>query len=128
MFSLTSQAKKQTELARKREQEAKDLLEVNQRLSEEQQCETIGGGDLRSAWSTFTDNLHFGDFSMGSGLLTFSISFVPMLLFNVIRTGYRAAETIYNKLSARFGYQDETLTAFQQYTDEMRNKHQKNNA
>lgn len=58
------------------------------RLSEEEQCETIGGGDLRSAWSTFTDNLHFGDFSMGSGLLTFSISFVPMLLFNVIRTGY----------------------------------------
>lgn len=51
-----------------------------------------------------------------------------MLLFNVIRTGYRAAETIYNKLSARYGYQDETLTAFQQYTDEMRNKHQKNNA
>lgn len=50
------------------------------RLSEEEQCETIGGGDLRSAWSTFTDNLHFGDFSMGSGLLTFSISFVPMLL------------------------------------------------
>ena len=42
------------------------------RLSEEEQCETIGGGDLRSAWSTFTDNLHFGDFSMGSGLLTFS--------------------------------------------------------
>ena len=80
------------------------------RLSEEEQCETIGGGDLRSAW------------------LTFSISFVPMLLFNVIRTGYRAAETIYNKLSARYGYQDETLTAFQQYTDEMRNKHQKNNA
>ena len=35
------------------------------RLSEEEQCETIGGGDLRSAWSTFTDNLHFGDFSMG---------------------------------------------------------------
>ena len=82
------------------------------RLSEEEQCETIGGGDLRSAWSTFTDNLHFGDFSMGSGLLTFSISFVPMLLFNVIRTGYR----------------DETLMAFQLYTDEMRNKHQKNNA
>lgn len=65
---------------------------------------------------------------MGSGLLTFSISFVPMLLFNVIRTGYQAAETIYNKLSARYGYQDETLTAFQQYTDEMRNKHQKSNA
>ena len=81
------------------------------RLSEEEQCETIGGGDLRSAWSTFTDNLHFGDFSMGSGLLTFSISFVPMLLFNVIRTGYRAAETIYNKLSARYGYHPDGFPA-----------------
>lgn len=36
------------------------------RLSEEEQCETIGGGDLQRAWSTFTDNLHFGDFSMAA--------------------------------------------------------------
>ena len=98
------------------------------RLSEEEQCETIGGSDLRSAWNTFTDNLHFGDFSMGGGLLSFSISFVPMLLFNVVRTGYRVAETLYDKLSARYGYHDETLTAFQNYTDEMRSKHTKHGA
>ena len=98
------------------------------RLSEEEQCEIIGGSDLRSAWRPLPDNRQCVCLSMVSGLLTFSISFVPMLLFNVIRTGYRAAETIYNKLSARYGYQDETLTAFQQYTDEMRNKHQKDNA
>lgn len=92
------------------------------RLSEEEQCETIGGGDLRSAWSTFTDNLHFGDFSMGSGLLTFSISFVPMLLFNVIRTGYRVAEKLYDSFVARTGRSDETLNALQSYTDAMRQK------
>ena len=95
------------------------------RLSEEEQCETIGGSDFRSAWNTFTDNLHFGDFSMGGGLLSFSISFVPMLLFNVIRTGYRVAESIYQKLSVRYDYHDETLTAFQNYTDEMRSKYTK---
>lgn len=92
------------------------------RLSEEEQCETIGGGDLRSAWSTFTDNLHFGDFSMGSGLLTFSISFVPMLLFNVVRTGYRVAEKLYDSFVARTGRSDETLNALQNYTDAMRQK------
>ena len=70
------------------------------RLSEEEQCETIGGGDLRSAWSTFTDNLHFGDFSMGSGLLTFSISFVPMLLFTAVKNTVSFAYRIYNKLLA----------------------------
>ena len=94
------------------------------RLSAEEQLETIGGGDFRSAWSNFTDNLHFGDFSMGGGLLTFSISFVPMLLFNVVRTGYRVAETIYDKLSARYGYEDDTLTALQNYTDDLRTKRQ----
>lgn len=85
------------------------------------------GGDLRAHGAPLPTISTLVIF-LGQRLLTFSISFVPMLLFNVIRTGYRAAETIYNKLSARYGYQDETLTAFQQYTDEMRNKHQKNNA
>ena len=97
-------------------------------LSPEEQRTAFGGSEFGDAVGSFFDNLHFGDFFWEGGLLSFSFTFVPMLLFNVIRTGYRAAETIYNKLSARYGYQDETLTAFQQYTDEMRNKHQKNNA
>ena len=97
-------------------------------LSEEEQRTVSGGGELKDSLDDFFGSLHLYDFTMGGGLISFSITFVPMLLFNVIRTGYRAAETIYNKLSARYGYQDETLTAFQQYTDEMRNKHQKNNA
>ena len=97
-------------------------------LSPEEQCAAFGGSEFGDAVGSFFDNLHLNDFFWNGGLISFSFTFVPMLLFNVIRTGYRAAETIYNKLSARYGYQDETLTAFQQYTDEMRNKHQKNNA
>lgn len=92
------------------------------RLSEKEERETIGGGEFRSAWNTFTDNLHFGDFEMGGGLLSFSISFVPLLLLNVVRIGYRVAEGIYDSFVARTGRQDETLTAFQNYTDAMRRK------
>ena len=92
------------------------------RLSEKEACETIGGGDFRTAWDNFTDHLQFGDFVMGGGLLSFSISFVPMLLFNVVRTGYRVAETLYDSFVARTGRSDETLNALQNYTDAMRQK------
>ena len=91
-------------------------------LSEKEQRETVGGSEFRNAWNTFTDNLHFGDFVMGGGLLSFSISFVPLLLLNVVRTGYRVAEGIYDSFVARTGRSDETLTAFQNYTDAMRQK------
>ena len=50
-------------------------------LSEEEAHTVIGGGEFHDAWSNFTDHLQFGDFVMGGGLLSFSISFVPMLLF-----------------------------------------------
>ena len=97
-------------------------------VPEEELYSISGGGPLGDALDLFFSNLRLDDLFFSGGLISLSFTFVPMLLFNVIRTGYRAAETIYNKLSARYGYQDETLTAFQQYTDEMRNKHQKNNA
>lgn len=92
------------------------------RLSEQEAGETIGGGDFRTAWDDFTDHLQFGDFVMGGGLLSFSISFVPMLLFNVVRTGYRVAEKLYDSFVARTGRSDETLNALQSYTDAMRQK------
>lgn len=92
------------------------------RLSEKEACETIGGGDFRTAWDDFTDHLQFGDFVMGGGLLSFSITFVPMLLFNVVRTGYRVAEKLYDSFVARTGRSDETLNALQNYTDAMRQK------
>lgn len=89
-------------------------------LSEAEQREVYGGGEFRTAWDSFTANLHFGDFVFGGGLLSFSVSFVPMLLFNVVRIGFRMAGSLYRKAGELFGYQDETLTALQTYSDDMR--------
>ena len=97
------------------------------RLSEEEQCETIGGGDLRSAWSTFTDNLHFGDFSMGSGLLTFSISFVPMLLFNVVKTGFNFVVGAYDTISDLFHFSREEKELVEYLSDQQQRKQQAQN-
>ena len=95
-------------------------------LPEEDLPEVYGGGELNDAWSSFTENLHLDDFFFQGGILSVSISFVPMLLFNVLVSGYRFAESIYNSLSDLFGFHDETLSAVQNYTDEMRQKHQEN--
>ena len=70
------------------------------RLSEKEACETIGGGDFRTAWDDFTDHLQFGDFVMGGGLLSFSITFVPMLLFTAVKNTVSFAYRVYNKLLA----------------------------
>ena len=45
-----------------------------------------------------------------------------MLLFRVVGSAYRFAENVYVKLSNQFGYHDDTLSALQSYTDEMRQK------
>lgn len=94
-------------------------------LSEEEAHTVIGGGEFHDAWSNFTDHLQFGDFVMGGGLLSFSISFVPMLLFKVVLTGYRAAQTIYQQVGSMFGYQSKTLNTIQSITDDVQTERAK---
>ena len=53
-----------------------------------------------------------------------SFSFVPMLLFHVFRSAYNFAENTYNNLVNWFGFHDDTLSALQRYTDDMRQKRQ----
>ena len=64
-------------------------------LSEEEQRTVSGGGELKDSLDEF-----LGDFTLGEGLVSFSVTFVPMLLFtavkNVVLFGYR----VYNKLLA----------------------------
>ena len=91
-------------------------------LSEEEQRTVSGGGELKDSLDDFFGSLHLYDFTMGGGLISFSITFVPMLLFNVVRTGYRVAEKLYDSFVARTGRSDETLNALQNYTDAMRQK------
>ncbi len=40
----------------------------------------------------FSDHLHFNDFFWSGGLISFSFTFVPMLLFRVVKTGFRSVE------------------------------------
>lgn len=69
-------------------------------LSEEEQRTVSGGGELKDSLDEFLGSLHLHDFTLGEGLVSFSVTFVPMLLFtavkNVVLFGYR----VYNKLLA----------------------------
>ena len=48
----------------------------------------------------FFGSLHPYDFTMGGGLISFSITFVPMLLFTAVKNTVSFAYRIYNKLLA----------------------------
>lgn len=54
-----------------------------------------GGGAFRDAWTSFTDHLRFTDFFFRGGLLSLSISFIPKLLFNVVKAGFNAVEGVH---------------------------------
>ena len=53
-----------------------------------------GGGAFRDAWTSFTDHLRFTDFFFRGGLLSLSISFIPKLLFNVVKAGFNAVDVL----------------------------------
>ena len=54
-----------------------------------------GGGAFRDAWTSFTDHLRFTDFFFRGGLLSLSISFIPKLLFNVVKAGFNVVEDVH---------------------------------
>ena len=67
-------------------------------LSEEEQRIVSGGGEFKDAVNEFLDHLHLQDLILGRGLISFSISFVPMMLFTVVKTGFNVAVKIYDFL------------------------------
>lgn len=68
-------------------------------LSAEEQRAACGGGEFSDAVSDFFNNLHLDDFFYGNDLISISISFVPMLLFQAVKLGVTASIAIYNELS-----------------------------
>ena len=68
-------------------------------LSPEEQCAAFGGSEFGDAVGSFFDNLHFNDFFWNGGLISFSFTFVPMLLFRMIKTGVQTGI----KLSQQIG-------------------------
>lgn len=67
-------------------------------LSEEEQRTVSGGGELKDSLDEFLGSLHLHDFTLGEGLISFSVTFVPMMLFTVVKTGFNVAVKIYDFL------------------------------
>ena len=67
-------------------------------VTEEEKELLGGGGAFRDAWDSFTDHLRLNDFFFRGGLLSLSISFIPMLLFNVVKAGFHVAENVHTFL------------------------------
>lgn len=86
-------------------------------LPEEEQRTISGGGELGDALNNFFDNIHISDLFLGGGLISFSFTFVPMLLFNVVKTGVNVAFQVYNGLSRLLGFSSEEAMMVQQYAD-----------
>mgnify|MGYP000490571902 FL=1 len=75
-----------------------------------------GGGAFRDAWTSFTDHLRFTDFFFRGGLLSLSISFIPKLLFNVVKAGFHVAENVHTFL---FGGPSKAATDIENYRNDM---------
>ena len=80
-----------------------------------------GGGAFRDAWTSFTDHLRFTDFFFRGGLLSLSISFIPKLLFNVVKAGFHAAVNVHTFL---FGGPSKAATDIENYRNDMHALHE----
>lgn len=80
-------------------------------LTEEEQRIVSGGGAFRDALNEFFGSLHLNDFRLGGGLISFSFSFVPMLLVSVVKTGISFGLEVYNSLKGLFGFQTDPSTS-----------------
>lgn len=69
-------------------------------VKQEEQSDIFGGGELSNALGDFFNNLHFSDFFFGSSFIAFSFTFVPILLFNVIKTGYNFISNFTNNVAS----------------------------
>lgn len=80
-------------------------------LSEEEQRIVSGGGELKTSLDEFFGNLQLHDFTLGGGLVSLSITFVPMLLFTAVKNTVKFAFDVYNKLSGSSLFQTGTSTS-----------------
>ena len=86
-------------------------------LSPEEQCAAFGGSEFGDAVGSFFDNLHFNDFFWNGGLISFSFTFVPMLLFHMIKVGVQTGIKISQQLGRLLGITRETAVTAAQYLD-----------
>lgn len=86
-------------------------------LSPEEQFAAFGGSEFGDAVGSFFDNLHFNDFFWNGGLFSFSFTFVPMLLFRVIKTGVQTGIKLSQQIGRLLGITREATVTAVQYLD-----------
>ena len=96
-------------------------------LSPEEQRTAFGGSEFGDAVGSFFDNLHFGDFFWEGGLLSFSFTFVPLLLFNVVKTGFNFVVGAYDTISDLFHFSREEKELVEYLSDQQQRKQQVQN-
>ena len=91
-------------------------------LSTEEQRAVCGGSELGDAVGSFFNNLHIDDFFYGGGLISFSFTFVPMLLFNMVKLGIQTGITLSNQISRLLGLTSTAATSALRYADDTQQK------
>lgn len=86
-------------------------------LSPAEQRTAFGGSEFGNAVGSFFDNLHLNDFFWGSGLISFSFTFVPMLFFRMIKAGVQTGVKLYQQISRLLGITSDAATATALYLD-----------
>ena len=86
-------------------------------LSPEEQRAAFGGSEFGDAVGSFFDNLHFNDFFWNGGLFSFSFTFVPMLLFRMIKTGVQTGIKLSQQIGRLLGITHEATVTAAQYLD-----------
>lgn len=91
-------------------------------LSPEEQRTAFGGGEFGDAVSSFFDNLHLDDFFWEGGLISFSFTFVPMLLFRMVKAGVQTGIKFYQQISRFLGITNEAVSATALYIDSVQQR------
>ena len=79
-------------------------------VSEEELRSISGGGPLGDALDLFFSNLRLDDLFFSGGLISLSFTFVPMLLFNVVKTGFNFVVSAYDTIADLFHFSHESGT------------------
>ena len=89
---------------------------------------TVGGGPLGDALDLFFSNLRLDDLFFSGGLISLSFTFVPMLLFNVVKTGFNFVVSAYDTIADLFHFSHEERDMVQYISDQQRREEEKEQA
>ena len=104
------------------------ILSERSFLHEEELRSISGGGPLGDALDLFFSNLRLDDLFFSGGLISLSFTFVPMLLFNVVKTGFNFVVSAYDTIADLFHFSHEERDMVQYISDQQRREEEKEQA